>query len=290
MPLLQLELLSFQPLTRPRDGRNSLPGHGAEGIDQGDPCGEWQFARWSPYADNSSPLDIGHESLREDPSESLTHRRLPGGEDVGCEVPEQRRVARANKRHLSLPQAEEHHFDPWPRDEVGRSEAVHHGWFEPGFEEHGDQRLLWRSHEPGCRLTLHPQISIDWWRGAAGQFADNRRGDVERDIGEHFVGGQREWEAQEVAGEEGDVGGVCELDPELLCQVWVLFHRQHLPATRGQPLGDDAAAGSDLDDQIIGADPGAIQKTLDKLRTAQEVLRIGDAVMTKLGHGILPTR
>ena len=63
-----------------------------------------------------------------------------------------------------------------------------------------------------------------------------------------------------------------ELGPELLHQHEILLDRQHLPAACGQSLGDDAAARTDLDDQIICTDAGAIEEMVDEPRTAQEIL------------------
>jgi len=87
-----MDLLPIEPLTRPLYSRNPLPGHRAEGVGQGDPGGERYIARWAREGDASGPLDVDHESPRQDPNEGLSHRWLPGGERVGREVAEQRCV------------------------------------------------------------------------------------------------------------------------------------------------------------------------------------------------------
>src|SRR5829696_1743249 len=124
MDLPQLQLLSLELFSCPLHGRHPFPGHRAKGVGQGDPGAERYVARWACEGDAGSPLEVGHESPWQDPSEGLAHRWLPGGEHVGHEVPKQRRVTWGNKRRLTLAQAEEDHRHPWPGDEVGRSKTV----------------------------------------------------------------------------------------------------------------------------------------------------------------------
>ena len=81
-------------------------------------------------------------------------------------------------------QAQEHDIDTRSRREIGSTEGMDHCRLEPGLQQDGDQRLARHAEEAIRGLALHRQIGVDWWRGAAGQFADNGGSDVERDVGE----------------------------------------------------------------------------------------------------------
>jgi hypothetical protein len=159
-----------------------------------------------------------------------------------------------HKRGPALVQPEHDDFHMRSRDKVGAAEAVHDCWFEPWPEQRSDKRPPWLTDEAHGGLALHYQVTVLWWTGRVCQAIDDGGSCVERNVGEDFVRPMRQGHFAHIAAVDPDQRLVRKPDHEHVCQAGILFDRNDVAATAGESLGDEAAAGAQVEHQVTGPD------------------------------------
>jgi hypothetical protein len=164
------------------------------------------------------------------------------------------RIRDLHKRGPTLVQPQHDDFHMRSRDKVGAAEAVHDRWFEPWPEQRSDKRPPWLTDEAHGGLALHYQVTVLWWTGRVCQAIDDGGSCVERNVGEDFVRPMRQDHFADIAAVHPDLRLVGKPDCQHVCQAGILFDRNDVAATAGESLGDEAAAGAQVEHQVTGAD------------------------------------
>jgi hypothetical protein len=207
-------------------------------------------------------------------AQRLCYARLPAGEDAADEVAVEPRLRGRSQRRVALRQAQQHDVHAGARPKVAAVERMHAARFEPRCQQQSGKCGARPSTEALRRLALHDEILVFRRRFSTGQPAHDRRGSGEGDAGEDLVRLARQRRIEGIALTEIEPRAAGEAPAQPLHQERILLHGDHPPAALQQPLGDAAAAGADLIDQVVRTDRRAVEQAVDQGRVGEEVLRM----------------
>jgi hypothetical protein len=195
-----------------------------------------------------------------------------GGEHGYHEVSIDLCIRELYQRGSALVQAQHDDFHMWSRYKVGAAEAVHDRWFEPWPEQRRDKRPPWLTDEAHGGLALHHQVTVLRRTGRVCQAIDDGGSCVERDVGEDFVRPPRQNHFADIGMANPDQRLVGKPDGEQVCQAGILFDCYDVAAAMGESLGNEAAAGAQVEHQVTGADAGGGQQAIHEGATGEEIL------------------